>query len=92
MTRKSSNVLPMSKGHDPLVEKIAQRLKEAREAAGLTQTQVAKALNTSQEKISRNENAKAKPDVEYVVGFARLYGVPTGWLLGLTDDRTTTDK
>lgn len=56
------------------------RLKSAREAAGLTQVQAAKALGTYQVTVSRWETAKMVPPTERLVKIADALGVHVEWL------------
>ena len=62
--------------------KFAINLKLAREKRGLTQEQVADALNISIGTISGYERAYRKPDPEMICKLADLYSVSTDWLLG----------
>lgn len=66
-------------------EKIAERIKEARMMAGLSQAQVATKLNLQRPAISEIEGGKRKVSAEEVIQFAELYKVNTSWLL-LQDD------
>ena len=54
---------------------VAQRLTEAREAAGYSQDQVAVALDVSRPMISYWESGTRTPNDRQLVGLARLYGV-----------------
>lgn len=55
---------------------IGQRLKEARERAGLTQEQVAEALGIKREQISYFENGHREIDVLTLSKLADVYGYP----------------
>ncbi len=64
---------------------IMARLKELRKENQLTQLQLGKLLNISQDTISLWEKGKSLPGVEYIVALAKLYDVTTDYLLGLKD-------
>lgn len=58
------------------------RLKEARRAAGLTQTEVAKEIGLSQSQYSAWENGHAKIDAPAMARLAAMFGVTVDFLLG----------
>lgn len=66
---------------------IGEILKELRKANGMTQEQVAEALNVSFQSISRWENSLSYPDVMLIPIIARLFDVSTDTLF----DVDTTD-
>ncbi len=66
-------------------DKIAERLKEARVLAGLSQESAAKILKLQRPAISEIESGKRKVSAEEIIEFAKLYKVSTSWLL-LKDD------
>lgn len=66
-------------------EKIAERLKEARVLAGLSQESAAKILKLQRPAISEIESGKRKVSAEEIIEFAKMYKVSTSWLL-LKDD------
>lgn len=73
----------------PTAEKraIGQRLKTAREIAGLTQTEAAEALGYSQPvQLSNMEAGNRAPPLDKLVKLAELYGTSTDYILGLADD------
>jgi transcriptional regulator with XRE-family HTH domain len=61
-------------------EQIAARLRTAREAAGLTQGQVAKLLKLHRPTISEIEAGRRRVAGEELAQFAVLYGVSIEWL------------
>ena len=67
---------------------IGEILKELRKANGMTQEQVAEALNVSFQSISRWENGLSYPDITLVPTIARLFDVPTDTLF----DMDTTER
>lgn len=67
-----------------LREKIAGRLRIARETAGLSQGQVAKRLNMHRPTISEIEAGRRRISAEEIVIFAELYGIDANWITGGT--------
>lgn len=65
---------------DPPDDGVAQRLREARRAKGLTQAQVAKHLGVSRRAVSEWETGIRLPHVA-IPGLAALYDVTTTFLL-----------
>ena len=61
---------------------LSQRLRAARLAKDLRQTEVAEALGVQQGFISRLERGEKKPSVEMLSRLAALYGVSETHLLG----------
>lgn len=64
---------------------LGQRLYECREKTGMKQADVARALNVQRQQISYYENDSRQPDLDRLKELARLYGVSTDYLLGMTD-------
>jgi transcriptional regulator with XRE-family HTH domain len=64
---------------------IGERLKKAREAKGLTQSQLAKMLNVSDVTISRYENNTRSPDADMLRRLADILSVSADYLIGRTD-------
>ena len=58
-----------------------ERLKIARQAAGLSQYSVAQRINVNREVISRWENGHVWPTAEHLRDVSSLYGVSVDWLL-----------
>ena len=67
-------------------ERFAKRLKDIREAAGLTQDQLAKELKVSRGAISYYEKAERTPDIEFLDRVSYYFGLPLDFLLGDTDN------
>ena len=59
---------------------IAARLRRAREAAGLSQGQVAKRLQLHRPTISEIEAGRRRVGADEVAQFADLYGVSAEWI------------
>ena len=66
---------------------IASRLRLAREIAGLTQGQVAKALGLHRPTVSEMEAGRRKVSVEELSRLAELYGVNVLWVVGEDADQ-----
>lgn len=62
-------------------EKIANRIKEARTLAGLSQAQAALKLGLQRPAISEIESGKRKVSAEEIIQLSQLYRVDTSWLL-----------
>ncbi len=62
------------------------RIRDLREDADLTQTQIAKTLGTNQKVYSRYETEENAIPIWHLVTLARFYGTSTDYLLGLTND------
>ncbi|REJ65671.1 MAG: XRE family transcriptional regulator [Planctomycetota bacterium] len=59
---------------------IASRLRLAREAAGLTQGQVAKKLGLHRPTVSEIEAGRRRVSADELATMAELYGIDVGWL------------
>lgn len=64
------------------------RIRELREDADLTQTQVAKFLGMSQTGYSKYETGENDIPTQVLIRLAHFYKTSTDYLLGLTDKRT----
>jgi len=62
-------------------------LRDLREDADKTQTQIAKILGTSQTMYARYERGANELPIHHLVTLSRYYGVPTDYILGLSKDR-----
>jgi transcriptional regulator with XRE-family HTH domain len=71
---------------------IAQRLRLARENAGLTQGQVAKKLDLQRPTISEMEAGRRRVAAEELATLATLYHVDTAWLAGQDPSDEDTDR
>ncbi len=61
-------------------------LKELRNESGLTQTQFAEAIGTSQKNISRWELGETEPSVYYLKKIAEFFNISIDYVLGLEDE------
>lgn len=66
-------------------EDVAQRLRIAREQAGLSQGQVARLLDMHRPTISEIEAGRRSVAAEELSQFAKLYAVDPNWLLAIDD-------
>lgn len=64
-----------------LYKDIGQKLKQAREAVGLTQAQVAAFLGTAREQVSYYETGAREVDLGTVLKLADLYGCTPAYFL-----------
>ncbi len=64
---------------------IGKALKEQRENAGLSQTELAKKTGIKQQNISRWEANTHIPNVSDCIKLAKFYGITLEELLGLSD-------
>lgn len=67
--------------HDKDYRRFAQRLREAREEAGLTQAALAKIMKRSQRFISRCEIAERRVDAVEFLDFCRALNLPPSYFL-----------
>ena len=70
---------------EDLKRKISERLKLAREFAGLSQVQAAKLLDVSRPAISEIEASRRNVTSAELVQFCDIYDVDVNWLLGEVD-------
>lgn len=60
---------------------FSDNLSALRGELGLSQTELASSLNTSQTVISRYEKGLRQPDVDFLTKLKKLYAVNTNWIL-----------
>lgn len=70
---------------------IAERLKEARKAAGLSQGQVAKLLQMHRPTISEIEAGNRRVSADELVKIAETYDVTVSWVLGESAEQLEVD-
>jgi transcriptional regulator with XRE-family HTH domain len=70
---------------------LSARLRAAREAAGLSQGQVAKLMGMHRPTISEMEAGNRRVSAEELVKLADLYDTKVTWLLGEAADIVSTD-
>ena len=64
---------------------LGTRLKELREAKGITQKQLAEFLNINSVTYLHYEKEQREPPLALLADLAKFYDVSTDYLLGLTD-------
>lgn len=74
-------------------KEVAARLQTLRKDRGMTQEQMAEALNISLEHLSKMERGKRKPSIDLIVAMSGYFHVSTDYLLmgtdcGMEDHRT----
>lgn len=67
---------------------VATRIKELREQAGLSQSQLARKLDVTRSSVNAWELGISTPTTQYVVAMARLFHVTTDYLLSLDSQHT----
>lgn len=63
---------------------IADRIKELRERSGYTQATLAKRLSLTRASINAWESGVSAPSTQYLIELAKLFKVPTDYILDLT--------
>ena len=66
-------------------KEIGQRLKESRLAASLTQLQVSKKLNMTQQQYSRFENGIFELNYNQIITLCELFDISADYLFGLKE-------
>lgn len=64
---------------------FGKRLQALRESAGLTQKELGRMVNLSQQTIDHYEKGRSNPSIETINQFANIFKVSTDYLLGRTD-------
>jgi transcriptional regulator with XRE-family HTH domain len=70
---------------------LALRLRQARDAAGLSQGQAARLLDMHRPTITEVELGNRKVSTDELLAFAKLYDVDSQWLLGLSPSSLEAD-
>lgn len=66
------------------------RIRDLREDADLTQTQIANMLGCSQQTYSRYESGEIIIDISSLIKLAKFYNTTLDYLVGLTDKKNNT--
>jgi len=64
---------------------LSDRIKELRIAQEITQKQLAKSVETTEDSIFSWEKGRAEPSAEFIARLAKVFEVSAGYLLGLED-------
>lgn len=64
-----------------------KRIRDLREDADLTQTEVAEYLGTSQTMYARYERGANEIPVRHIIKLCKFYNVSSDYVLGLTDKK-----
>jgi len=70
---------------------IAERIREARKSAGLSQGQVAKLMNLHRPTISEIEAGNRRVSAEELSALATMFDVSVAWLVGQAHETVETD-
>ena len=70
---------------------VAERIREARKQAGLSQGQVAKLMGLHRPSVSEIEAGNRRVSAEEVVTLAKLFDVSVAWLVGDAPESVETD-
>ena len=62
-----------------------QRIKELRKEKGITQTELAQILNTTQKTISKYERESLDLNTSVIIALCKYFNVTSDYLLGLCD-------
>lgn len=73
--------------HSPTYRVFLDRLRSARQQAGLRQADVARQLRKPQSYISKCESGERRVDVVELAAFARLYRLPVEFFIPTPRDR-----
>lgn len=74
------------------LDSIAVSIRKARLYSGLTQKQVADALDKSQTSVAAWETGRSQPDAKTIVALCKLFHVSSDYLLGLAEFHNNNDK
>ena len=66
---------------------FGEKVRNLREDADLNQTQLGKALNMTQRKISYIECGRYEPSMDDIVAICNYFKVSSDFLLGITEDK-----
>ncbi len=67
------------------MKKFSRRLKELRQAKGISQKESAKTLNTTNSSVCDWECERSEPSIEVIIFLAKYFYVSCDYLLGASD-------
>ncbi|MBQ2251222.1 MAG: helix-turn-helix transcriptional regulator [Lachnospiraceae bacterium] len=65
---------------------ISERIRELREQAGLSQSQLAKRLDVTRSSVNAWEMGLSAPTTQYIVSLTKLFHVSADYILGTESD------
>lgn len=65
---------------------ISMRIRQLREATGMTQAELAKRLDVTRSSVNAWESGLSTPTTQYVVALSRLFHVTADYLLGMEEE------
>lgn len=68
-------------------KKFSKIIQDERIDRDLNQTQIAKALNTNQQKISRLEKGQFEPSLQDIENYCKLFNLSADYILGFTKEK-----
>lgn len=74
------------------MQKFSDRLIFLRKERGMTQEELAKAINKKRSTLSGYETEGKEPDLELICFLAKYFGVSTDYLLGYSDERNHVEQ
>ena len=74
------------------MQKFSDRLISLRKERGMTQEELAKAINKKRSTLSGYETEGKEPDLELVCFLAKYFGVSTDYLLGYSEERNHVEQ
>lgn len=69
---------------------ISDKIKELRDDAGYSQSQLAKKLDVTRSSVNAWEMGISTPTTQYIVEIAKLFHVTTDYILGIENDKKIT--
>lgn len=69
---------------------VCDKIKELREIAGYSQSQLARKLDVTRSSVNAWEMGLSTPTTQYIVSLAKLFHVSSDYLLGLNSQMTIT--
>lgn len=69
-----------------MIELLNKKIKELREADGLSQKELAEKLGIAKNTLSQYEHNKSNPSLEVIVQLSAFFDVSVDYLLGLSSD------
>jgi transcriptional regulator with XRE-family HTH domain len=68
----------------------SKRIRNRRKTLGISQVTLAEQIGTNQAQISKYESGESVPPSDTLAELSRVLGVSADWLLGLTDEVSST--